>query len=260
MSNSKEDAQDNNLVCSKINNGQIDEEIVINEKDNQDENAQYYENNKLFNNENNFGEGELEEDSDDTIVAFQEEKNSNLIESQSRDNIFTKDSTNENGLNIEYEKEEKDNISENKYDKTKSSEINKNEKIKISYSNKNHLKRKKKKKKKEKHEKNEKIEIYAHDKKIRKSKLDNLIKKIKINRQNHQSLLKNNAKTEKDELQKKQSTQLNINQIKKNLSKSIKQFGDQIINSSSELGINKIIYENGVSDDEEEIKKILKKR
>ena len=70
MSNSKEDAQDNNLVCSKINNGQIDEEIVINEKDNQDENAQYYENNKLFNNENNFGEGELEEDSDDTIVAF----------------------------------------------------------------------------------------------------------------------------------------------------------------------------------------------
>ena len=260
MSNSKEDAQDNNLVCSKINNGQIDEEIVINEKDNQDENAQYYENNKLFNNENNFGEGELEEDSDDTIVAFQEEKNSNLIESQSRDNIFTKDSTNENDLNIEYEKEEKDNISENKYDKTKSSEINKNEKIKNSYSNKNHLKRKKKKKKKEKYEKNEKIEIYAHDKKNRKSKLDNLIKKIKINRQNHQSLSKKNAKTEKDELQKKQSTQLNINQIKKNLSKSIKQFGDQIINSSSELGINKIIYENGVSDDEEEIKKILKKR
>ena len=137
MSHSKEDPQDNNLVCSKINNGQIDEEIVINEKDNQDENAQYYENNKLFNNENNFGEGELEEDSDDTIVAFQEEKNSNLIESQSRDNIFTKDSTNENDLNIEYEKEEKDNISENKYDKTKSSEINKNKKKKNSNSKKN---------------------------------------------------------------------------------------------------------------------------
>ena len=260
MSNSKEDAQDNNLVCSKINNGQIDEEIVINEKDNQDENAQYYENNKLFNNENNFGEGELEEDSDDTIVAFQEEKNSNLIESQSRDNIFSKDSTNENDLNIEYEKEEKDIKSENKDDKTKSNEINKNEKIKNSNSNKTHLKRKKKKKKKGKHEKNEKIEIYAHDKKLRQIKLNNLLKKIKINNQNHKSLSKNNEKTEKEILHKKLSTKLNSEQIQKNLSNSIKQFGNKIINSSSEFDINKVIYENGVSDDEEEIKKMLKKR
>ena len=260
MSNSKEDAQNNNLICSKINNGINDEEIIINDKDKEDENEHYYESNKLFYNKNKFDEGELEEDSDDTIVAFQEEKNSNLIESQSRDNIFSKDSTNENDINIEYEKEEKDIKSENKDDKTKSNEINKNEKIKNSNSNKTHLKRKKKKKKKGKHEKNEKIEIYAHDKKLRQIKLNNLLKKIKINNQNHKSLSKNNEKTEKEILHKKLSTKLNSEQIQKNLSNSIKQFGNKIINSSSEFDINKIIYENGVSDDEEEIKKMLKKR
>ena len=260
MSNSKEDAQNNNLICSKINNGLNDEEIIINDKDKEDENEHYYESNKLFYNKNKFDEGELEEDSDDTIVAFQEEKNSNLIESQSRDNIFSKDSTNENDLNIEYEKEEKDIKSENKDDKTKSNEINKNEKIKNSNSNKTHLKRKKKKKKKGKHDKNEKIEIYAHDKKLRQIKLNNLLKKIKINNQNHKSLSKNNEKTEKEILHKKLSTKLNNEQIQKNLSNSIKQFGNKIINSSSEFDINKVIYENGVSDDEEEIKKMLKKR
>ena len=260
MSNSKEDAQNNNLICSKINNGLNDEEIIINDKDKEEENDHYYESNKLFYNKNKFDEGELEEDSDDTIVAFQEEKNSNLIESQSRDNIFSKDSTNENDLNIEYEKEEKDIKSENKDDKTKSNEINKNEKIKNSNSNKTHLKRKKKKKKKGKHEKNEKIEIYAHDKKLRQIKLNNLLKKIKINNQNHKSLSKNNEKTEKEILHKKLSTKLNSEQIQKNLSNSIKQFGNKIINSSSEFDINKVIYENGVSDDEEEIKKMLKKR
>ena len=260
MSNSKEDAQNNNLICSKINNGLNDEEIIINDKDKEDENEHYYESNKLFYNKNKFDEGELEEDSDDTIVAFQEEKNSNLIESQSRDNIFSKDSTNENDLNIEYEKEEKDIKSENKDDKTKSNEINKNEKIKNSNSNKTHLKKKKKKKKKGKHDKNEKIEIYAHDKKLRQIKLNNLLKKIKINNQNHKSLSKNNEKTEKEILHKKLSTKLNSEQIQKNLSNSIKQFGNKIINSSSEFDINKVIYENGVSDDEEEIKKMLKKR
>ena len=33
MSNSKEDVQNNNLICSKINNGINDEEIIINDKD-----------------------------------------------------------------------------------------------------------------------------------------------------------------------------------------------------------------------------------
>ena len=169
MSNSQEELENNNLISSKIKNGLNDEEIIINDKDKEkdnenNENYQYYESNKFFSNENNYAEGELEEDSDDTIVAFQEEKNSNLIES--RDNIFSKDSTNENDLNIEYEKEEKDIIPGNKTEKIKSNEINNNNfKIKNSFSHKISLKKKKKKKKKEKNEKNEKIEIYAQDKK-----------------------------------------------------------------------------------------------
>ena len=267
MSNSQEELENNNLISSKIKNGLNDEEIIINDKDKEkdnenNENYQYYESNKFFSNENNYAEGELEEDSDDTIVAFQEEKNSNLIES--RDNIFSKDSTNENDLNIEYEKEEKDIIPGNKTEKIKSNEINNNNnnfKIKNSFSHKISLKKKKKKKKKEKNEKNEKIEIYAQDKKYKQIKLNNLLKKIRIDKNGNKSLSKvNNEKTEKNLLKKKLSNQLNINQIKKNLSKSIKQSGNKISNSSADFGINQIIYENGVSDDEEEIKKILKKR
>ena len=82
------------------------------------------------------------------------------------------------------------------------------------------------------------------------------MKKIKIDKNGNKSLSKtNNEKNEKNLLKKKLSNQLNINQIKKNLSKSIKQSGNKISNSSADFGINQIIYENGVSDDEEEIKK-----
>jgi hypothetical protein len=155
MSNSQEEIDNNNLISSKIKNGLNDEEIIINDKDTENnENYQYYESNKLFNNENNYPEGELEEDSDDTIVAFQEEKNSNLIES--RDNIFSKDSTNENDLNIEYEKEEKDIIQGNKTEKIKSNEINNNIKIKNSFSHKISLKKRKKRRKKTKMKKTKK--------------------------------------------------------------------------------------------------------
>ena len=258
MSNIQEGYDDNNLVYSKINNGLNDEEIIINDKDQDNENNDnyYYESNKLFKNKNNYLEGEAEEDSDDTIVAFQEEKNSNLVES--RDNIFSKDSTNENEINFENEKEEKDDISENKIDKTKS---NTNlVKTKNHFSNKTGLKKKKKKKKKAKEEK---IEIIAHDKKMNQIRLNKLLQKVKIEKaekKGNKSLSKNNEISEQNLIKKKLSNQLNINQIKKNLSKSIKQFGNKISNSSAEFSPNQIIYEGGVSDDEEEIKKILRKR
>ena len=261
MSNNQEEQNDNNLVYSKIKNGINDEEVIIIDKDKykeNNENFQYYESNKLFNNDNNNAEGELEEDSDDTIVAFQEEKNSNLQES--RDNIFSKDSTNENDLNVEYEKEEKGFISENKTEKIKTIEVNNNAKIKNPFPNKISLKKRKKKKKKEKLEKNEKIEIYAQDKKLKQIKLNNLLKNVKIDKNGNKTTSKINEKKDKNLLKKKLSNQLNINQIKKHFSKSIKQSGNKISNSSVDFGINQIIYENCVSDDEEEIKKILKKR
>ena len=259
MSSNQEELGNNNLVYSKINNGLNDEVIIINDKETDNDNYQYYESNKLFKNGNNLAEGEAEEDSDDTIVAFQEEKDSNVVDSP--DNIFSKDSTNENDINnIEYEKEEKDDISENKNDKTKQILIDNNLKIKHSTSNKIGLKKKKKKKKKEKEEKNGKIEIFAHDKKTKHIKLNNLLKNIKIDKNGNKSLPKINERNDKNLLKKKLSNQLNINQIKKNLSKSIKQIGKKILESSTDFGPNQIIYENGVSDDEEEIKKVLRKR
>ena len=153
MSNTQEQKENINAVNSNNKKGLIDEEILINDKEQENENYQYYQNNKLIINGNDFCEGEIEEDSDDTIVAFQEEKNSNLVDS--RDNIFSKDSTNENELNIEYEKEDTDDISYNKLIKAKSSDIN-NIKIKKASSNKKGLKKKKKKKKKEKNLKEKK--------------------------------------------------------------------------------------------------------
>ena len=153
MSNTQEQKENINAVNSNNKKGLIDEEILINDKEQENENYQYYQNNKLIINGNDFCEGEIEEDSDDTIVAFQEEKNSNLVDS--RDNIFSKDSTNENELNIEYEKEENDDISDNKLIKAKSSDIN-NIKIQKANSNKKGLKKKKKKKKKEKNLKEKK--------------------------------------------------------------------------------------------------------
>ena len=253
MSNIQDEQENNNLVYSKINNGLNDEEIIINDKDQETESYHYYQSNKLFNNKNNCAEGESEEDSDDTIVAFQEEKNSNFVES--KDNIFSKESTNTNEINIEYEKETKDFISENKLIKAKSNEINNNMKIKNSFSNKINLKKTKKKKKKEKEEK---IEIYAHDKKLKQIKLNNLLKKIKMDKKNEKSVSKIN---EKNLLHKKLLNQININQIKANcLSKSIKQIDIKNPSSSGELTPNEIINENAVSDDEEEIKKILRKR
>ena len=254
MSNFQEEQENNNLVYSKINNGLNDEEIIINDKDQETESYRYYQSNKLFNN-NNCSDGESEEDSDDTIVAFQEEKNSNFIES--KDNIFSKDSTNTNEINIEYEKETKDFISEKRLIKIKSNEINNKAKKKNSFSNKISLKKNKKKKKKDK-EKKTKIEIYAQDKKLKQIKLNNLLKKIKINKKNEKSVSKIN---EKNLLHKKILNKININQMKaKGLSKSIKQTDIKNLNSSGELTLNEIINENAVSDDEEEIKKILKKR
>ena len=253
MSNIQDEQENNNIIYSKINNGLNDEEIIINDKEQETESYHYYQSNKLFNNKNNCVEGESEEDSDDTIVAFQEEKNSNFVES--KDNIFSKESTNTNEINIEYEKETKDFISENKLIKAKSNEINNNVKIKNSFSNKINLKKTKKKKKKEKEEK---IEIYAHDKKLKQIKLNNLLKKIKIDKKNDKSVSKIN---EKNLIHKKLINQVNINQIKtKCLSKSIKQTDIKNPSSSGELTPHKIINENAVSDDEEEIKKILRKR
>ena len=253
MSNIQDEKENNNLVYSKINNGLNDEEIIINDKDQETESYHYYKSNKLFNKKNNCAEGESEEDSDDTIVAFQEEKNSNFVES--KDKIFSKESTNTNEINIEYEKETKDFISESKLIKAKSNEINNNVKIKNSFSNKINLKKTKKKKKKEKEEK---IEIYAHDKKLKQIKLNNLLKKIKIDKKNDKSVSKIN---EKNLIHKKLINQVNINQIKtKCLSKSIKQTDIKNPSSSGELTPHEIINENAVSDDEEEIKKILRKR
>ena len=257
MSDTHEEEENNNILKSKINDKLNNEEILINDNNKESENYQYYQNNILFNNGNEFCESEGEEDSDDTIVAFQEEKNSNIFES--RDNIFTKDSTNENALNLEYEKEENDDISNNKLIKMKSSETNTN-KIKKSISTKKGLKKKKKKKKKEKEEKSDKIEIYVHDKKKKHIRLNNSLKKIKID--NHSvKTSKANEKSENYLIRKKLSVPLNINQIKaKGLSKSIRQVHHKHTNSSTELTPNDVIYENGVSDDEEEIKKFLKKR
>ena len=67
-----------------------------------------------------------------------------------------------------------------------------------------------------------------------------------------------NSNKEKDMMTKKISNP--INKLKsKSLSKSIKEIPDKL-RCSVELPQSKIIYENGVSDDEDEIKKIKKRK
>ena len=257
MSKIEDEFQINNIIYHKIDNGINDEEIIINEKTRDIENYKYYQNNKLFNSDNHLGEGECEEDSDDTIVAFQEEKESNLL-----DNNFN-DAKSENNLDIEIEKEEstenlnqeKESIADNKTEKLKSNNINNNNLIKRP--SKTTLKKKKKKKKKEKEGKAHKIEIYAHDKILKQMKLNNLLKKVKIDKKKDKNVISD--ETEKSLLKKKLSSKLN--QIKsRRLSNSIKQISKKMSNSSREFPKVDTISEKAMSDDEEEIKKILKKR
>ena len=260
MSNLEEDPQSNNIIYHKINNGINDEEIIINDKTQDNESYKYYQNNKIFNNDNHLLEGECEEDSDDTIVAFQEEKEFNL--QYNKENNFNNDSENENNIDIENEKEEStENLKES------NNIINRTEKVKMFIVNNNNLnkntnitkvkkKKKKKKKAKEKEGKTHKIEIYAHDKLLKQMKLKNLVKEIKINKRKDKSVSSN---FEKSLIEKKLSSQLNQIRIK-DLSNSIKQIASKISNSSGEFHHVESISEKAMSDDEEEITKVLKKR
>ena len=254
MSNNKTNSlNNNNIVYSKITNGFNDEEILINNNDQENDgnnNYQYY--NNIYNKTNNMEE-EDDEKSDDTIVAFQEEKNSNLIESN--ENLFLN-----NKLPREIEDEELDN--KNNIDKKDNNKENLDNNNIISKNTKTSLisKKSKKKKKKKKKEKNEKIEIFAQDKdknKLKQIKLNSILKK-KNSKKFMDKKFKNEEKKEKNLILKKLTNPLNI-QKSKSLSKSIKAIPNNL-KRSSELSPSKIIYENGVSDDEEEIKKIAKKR
>ena len=214
--------------CS-INNGLNDEEInnINNDQKNDNfSNYQYYNTNILFRKGNHFEDGEEEEKSDDTIVAFQEEKNSNLL-----------DSTNENEIDLNNNTEYKYNNLNNEILSKKSSGV---------FPLKN-----KKKKKKKKRDKNKRIQILAHDKdKLRQVNLSNLLKKIKIGRTKKQ--------TKKSEMNLK--INLDSNMIKsRSLTKSINQMEDKM-NGKIELSPSKIIYENGLTDDEDEMKRIIKKK
>ena len=251
MSHYKGTVSNNIFTYSKIANDLNDEEIIINDNNPENDdngNIQYY-NNNLYKNTNNFEEMEEDEKSDDTIVAFQEEKKSNLLESN--DNI----SINKN-YPIENEEEiEKNIILENRESNKENQNNNNIPKIsKTSF----HTKKTKKKKKKKK-EKNEKIEIYAKDKnKLKQIKINNLLKKIKTIKNNEKKKTKNIEKNDKNGILKKLNIPINI-QKSKSLSKSTKQITDNL-KQSIELSSSKIIYENGVSDDEEEIKKIKKRK
>ena len=254
MSNNKTNSlNNNNIVYSKITNGFNDEEILINNNDQENDgnnNYQYY--NNIYNKTNNMEE-EDDEKSDDTIVAFQEEKNSNLIESN--ENLFLN-----NKLPREIEDEELDN--KNNIDKKDNNKENLDNNNIISKNTKTSLisKKSKKKKKKKKKEKNEKIEIFAQNKdknKLKQIKLNSILKK-KNSKKFMDKKFKNEEKKEKNLILKKLTNPLNI-QKSKSLSKSIKAIPNNL-KRSSELSPSKIIYENGVSDDEEEIKKIAKKR
>ena len=231
-----------NLDFTPINNRLNDEEIIINNNEQENDymnNYQYYNNNILYKKTNNIEEGEDEEKSDDTIVAFQEEKNSNLIESNN--NILSKDSTNEN--DDEFSKTNKTgNIYKENLNNANNAILIKKSKGIIS------LKKNKTKKKKKKKEKGERIEIVAQSKnKLKQIKISNIIKKSKkdINDKKQKKLIKINDPT----------TMLRS----KSLSKSIKQIPDKV-GGSVEFSPSKIIYENGVSDDENEIEKINKKK
>jgi len=242
MSKNKGNVLNVNLEFTPINNRLNDEEIIINNNEQENDyinNYQYYNNNILYKKASNMEEEEDEEKSDDTIVAFQEEKNSNLIESNN--NIISKDSTNEN--DDEFSKTNKTgNIYKENLNNINNPILLKKSKGIIS------LKKNKKTKKKKKKEKGERIEIVAQSKnKLKQIKISNIIKKSK-----------------KDINDKKQKKIIKIsdpmNMLRsKSLSKSIKQIPDKI-SGSVEFSPSKIIYENGVSDDEDEIKKISKKK
>ena len=235
MSNKKRQKNtDLDTIFSKINNEINDEEICfnINNQENIMDNTdntkyQYYNNNNPFNmTNNNFDEAEENEQFDETIVVFQEEKTSNV-----NDDVITKNSTNEKEEELSTNKENnKENLSNNGV-------MSRNEVVKT------HGKKKKKKKKKEK---NGKIEIFAHDKNKQKQvKLD--LKQIE----------KKQNKAKKIFLKKL----TNPHSLRsKSLSSSVKQIEGNIAGGSVELPPSKIIYEKGVSDDEEEIQNIIKKK
>ena len=257
MSNNKTNSLNNNIVYSKITNGFNDEEIIINnnEQENDDNNSyQYY--NNIYNKTNNFEE-EDDEKSDDTIVAFQEEKNSNLIESNEK--LFFNNKLPREIEDIEIDNKNNTDNADNK-DSSNKDKLNDNNNI-ISKNTKTSLisKKTKKKKKKKKKEKNDKIEIFAQDKdknKLKQIKLNSILKR-KNSTKNLNKKNKNNEKKGKNLILKKLPNPLN--KKSKSLSKSIKDIPDNL-KCSVELSPSKIIYENGVSDDEEEIKKINKKR
>ena len=108
-------------------------------------------------------------------------------------------------------------------------------------------KKKKKKKKKDK----EKIEIFAQDKnKLKQIKLNSILIPKKIKNGKNEKKLK---AVEKNPILNKISNPVNVHKSK-SLSKSIKQIPNNL-KVSVEIEPSKVIYENGVSDDEEEIKK-----
>ena len=256
MSNNKTNSLNNNIVYSKITNGFNDEEIIINNNEQEnDENNNYQYYNNLYNKTNNFEE-EDDEKSDDTIVAFQEEKNSNLIESN--ENLFL---NNKPPRETEDEEADTKNNTDNNKDSNKEN-LNNNNGI-ISKNTKTSLisKKSKKKKKKKKKEKNDKIEIFAQDKdknKLKQIKLNSILKK-RNSIKNIDKKIKNGEKKEKNLILKKLPNPSGVQKSKSLSSKSIKAIPDNL-KRSAELSPSKIIYENGVSDDEEEIKKINKKR
>ena len=248
MSNDKENKSNLNIVYSKIDNGLNDEEIMINNNETANDDYNYYINN---NNLNNFeGEEDDDEKSDDTIVAFQEEKNSNLFESS--ENIFIKDLKNEKEESnktinkfIENNKESLSNLNNNTVVSKNSTALS--------------FKKTKKKKKKKKKDKTEKIEIYAKDKnKLKQVKINNM-NKIKLEKNINKKHFKNNDKTDKNTFIKKLSNPTDLLRSK-SLSKTTKDMPDKMGVGSIELSSSKIIYENGVSDDEGEMNKIIKKK
>ena len=214
------------ILSQMINNKSNDEEIIINNNEQENDEITFHsgKGKNIYIHTNTFDEKEEDEKSEDTIVAFQEEKNYNLNESS--DDIYTKDTfngKNDENQNLEIQPE----VPKNVLKRSSSTLIKK-------------IKKNKKKKKKKKH-----IEIMAQDK-----------NKLKKNKTNDFQKYKN-IKIKKKE-NNKQNNQLDLLRSK-SLSKSIKGLPNQI-NGSVEISPSKIIYENGVSDDEKELKKILKGR
>ena len=232
MSNNKEKNSDINIVYSKIDNGLNDEEVIINNNVPDNDDDYYYYNNNI----NDFDGEEDDEKSDDTIVAFQEEKNANIFESS--ENICDKDLNNG--------KEESDNISHSNTNNIAS----KNSTAALTLKKTKKKKKKKKKEKKDKKDKTERIEIYAKDKnKTKLNKFNNIIKNVKIEKNK-------NAKTkklEKNTFLKKLSNPINALRSK-SLSKSVKDLPDKTEGGEGEL------FENAISDEEDDLNKIIKKK